>query len=84
MTKRDKREQAIRRNPNGVRFANLDRAMKDNGFARTEGAGSHVIYHHPDFAGIVTVSPHGATVKTYQVKQAIAALDAVQVKEDTP
>jgi predicted RNA binding protein YcfA (HicA-like mRNA interferase family) len=84
MTKRDKREQAIRRSPNSVRFNDLDALLQESGFIRIEGAGSHIKYRHPLFRGIVTVSPHGATIKPYQVKQAIAALDAIQAEEDTP
>lgn len=82
MTKSDKREQTIRRNPNNVRFDDLDAVLRDNGFARVEGAGSHVKYRHPKFRGIVTVSPHGATVKPYQVKEAIGAINAVRAEEE--
>ncbi len=56
--------------------------LQENGFTRVEGAGSHVKYRHPAFPGIVTISPHGAIVRGYQVKQAIEAIDGVRAAED--
>ncbi|MDQ6832426.1 MAG: type II toxin-antitoxin system HicA family toxin [Chloroflexota bacterium] len=82
MTKRDKREQTIRRNPNQVRFDDLDTILQNNDFTRVEGAGSHIKYRHSRFPGIVTVSPHDTVVKAYQVKQAIEAIDTVRATED--
>lgn len=82
MAKRDKWEQMIRSNLNQVRFDDLDTVLQNNDFTRVEGAGSHIKYRHPLFPGIVTVSPHGATVKAYQVKQAIEAIDTVRATED--
>jgi len=52
--------------------------LQDNGFNREEGDGSHKVYRHRLFDDIVTVSPHGAFVKPYQVRQALAALEAVR------
>ncbi len=54
----------------------------ENGFDDILGSGSHIKYGHPLFPGIVTLSPHGATVKGYQVKQAIAAIDVVRAAEE--
>ena len=80
MTKRQKREDKVRRNVNQVRFSDLDTFLQENGFNREEGDGSHKVYRHQFFDGIVTVSPHGAFVKPYQVRQALAALETVRKK----
>jgi len=87
MTKRDKREIAIRRNTKNVRFDDLDLVLRDAGFAprkEARGSSSHISYTHPLIADILTVvMPHGGAthVKEYQVKNALAALDAVRMKE---
>lgn len=87
MTKRDKREQTIRRNTKDVRFDDLDLVLRGAGFAprkESRGGSSHVTYVHPLIAEIVTVvMPHvGAThIKEHQVKDALAAIDAVRAKE---
>ena len=82
MAKRDKREQAIRQSPKQVRFTDLDRMLQDNGFRRDQGDGSHVVYRHPALGQRITISPHDAFVKSYQVKQSLAALDAVRATEE--
>ncbi len=56
--------------------------MQDNGFRRDQGDGSHVVYRHPALIQRVTISPHDAFVKSYQVKQSLAALDAVRAMEE--
>lgn len=87
MAKRDKREATIRRNTKNVRFDDLDRVLRDAGFAPrkdSRGGSSHVTYTHPLIAAIVTVViPHGGTahVKEYQVVNALAAIDESRVKE---
>lgn len=82
MTKRDKRETKIRNNPTQVRFDDLDSVMQGEDFDCEEGDGSHKVYRHSLYKGIVTVSPHGGMVKSYQVKQALAALDAVRTSRE--
>lgn len=82
MAKRDKREQAIRRNPKQVRYDDLHALLTDYGFDRIRGAGSHVQYRHPRFLGRVTLSPHGAFVSVYQVRQALDAIDTVSAIEE--
>ncbi len=78
MTKQEKREQRIRQNVNQVRFTTLDALLQSEGFDRTETGGSHVQYRHPKYHGVLTVATHGAFVPSYQVKQALTAIDAVR------
>jgi len=84
VAKRQKREVKIRRNVNQVRASDLDTLLQDDGFDRAETGGSHVNYRHPRFRGIVTVAAHAAFVPAYQVKEALAAIDAVRsAKEES-
>jgi predicted RNA binding protein YcfA (HicA-like mRNA interferase family) len=79
VTKQEKREQRIRQNLNQVRFSALDTLLQTEGFDRADTGGSHVHYHHPKFRGVVTVATHAAFVPSYQVKQALVAIDAVRI-----
>lgn len=87
MTKRDKRKMAIRRNTKSVRFDDLDLVLRAAEFTprkESRGGSSHVTYTHPLMTEILTVViPHGGAtyVKEYQVKHALAAIDAVRTKE---
>jgi len=87
MTKRDKREMAIRRNTKSVRFDDLDLVLRAAEFTprkESRGGSSHVTYTHPLMTEILTVViPHGGAtyVKEYQVKHALAAIDAGRTKE---
>jgi predicted RNA binding protein YcfA (HicA-like mRNA interferase family) len=86
LTKRDKRESAIRRKPKGVRFNDLDAVLRDAGFLRTQESGSHAVYRHSQYPIRATVVvPHAGEqfVKAYQVEQALAAIDAARAKEGT-
>lgn len=83
MTKREKREAAIRNNPKQVRFADLHALLKAADFddGQPGRGGSHYSYSHPDYRDIVTVPmPHGGTdhVKRPYVLDALKAIDAVR------
>jgi predicted RNA binding protein YcfA (HicA-like mRNA interferase family) len=59
MAQKEKLLTRIRRNPRQVRFDEIDKIMRQFGFAERH-TGSHYVYSHPDVAGIVTiVKPHG-------------------------
>lgn len=83
MTKRDKRELAIRRNTRQVRFDDLHIVMTDNGFVGDRNR-PHVVYHHAKHADVqVNVAkPHGGTthVKPFYVEQALAAIDEAKAR----
>ena len=81
MTKSDKREQTIRRNPNNVRFDDLDIVLLDHGFSRRNRGTSHFVYIHPLVTDHVNVPHHGTIVKPIYVKKAIAAIDGVSAVE---
>ncbi|MDQ2784024.1 MAG: hypothetical protein M3Y58_03355 [Chloroflexota bacterium] len=78
MTKRQKREQTIRRNPRQVRFDDLDNLMTDEEFNATK-ASSHVTYRHPRYRDLLVtvVEPHGGTthVNRIYMNDALTAID---------
>lgn len=80
MTKSEKREQAIRRTVQGVRFPDLDVLLRSYDFLPTQ-KGSHVTYAHPKYADqrVTIVKPHGGatTVKAVYVRNALTVIDTV-------
>ncbi len=82
MTKREKREAAIRSNPKQVRFADLDTVLVSYDFEvrQARSGTSHYIYIHEDYLGELTIPlPHGGNthVLVIYVKRALAAIDIV-------
>lgn len=82
MTKREKREAAIRSNPKQVRFADLNLLLLSYDFEvrQARSGTSHYVYTHEDYLGELTVPlPHGGNthVLVVYVKRALAAIDAV-------
>jgi predicted RNA binding protein YcfA (HicA-like mRNA interferase family) len=80
MTKREKREIAMRSNPKNVSFEDLDLVLSDNGFTsmRPSGGSSHVTYSHPRLPDILTIPIRKPHVKRPYVEQAIKAIDAAR------
>ncbi len=81
MTRMERRERAIRRNPNDVRFDDLDLLLRAYGFTRRNRGKSHHVYRHPSITEHVNVPVHGSTVKPIYVKQALAAIDAIKATQ---
>lgn len=81
MTKREKRELAMRRNTAQIRFEQLHDLLVDNGF-RYSINGSHYNYEHGRYGDIQpgVVKPHGGTkhVLPVYVKKALAAIDEIR------
>lgn len=82
MTKREKREAAIRSNPKQVRFADLDILLDSYDFEvrQARSGTSHYVYSHEDYPGELTIPlPHGGNthVLVIYVKRALAAIDIV-------
>jgi len=79
MSKKDKREAAIRNNPYNVRFTDLIGWVESEGFRlRTRGATSHQIYTHADYSGKLNFQNVKGMAKGYQVEQAIEAIDEIR------
>ena len=76
MTKADKKNQKIRRNPKNVKFQDLISWMEDNGFSLYRVSGSHHVFVHPVIETPINIQKKkDGTAKTYQVKQAIKIID---------
>jgi predicted RNA binding protein YcfA (HicA-like mRNA interferase family) len=76
MTKTDKRNQKIRRNPNSIKFQDLLTWLEDNNFTLDRVSGSHHIFVHPTIETPINVQKKkDGTVKAYQIKQTIKIID---------
>ena len=76
MTKADKLNNKIRRNPNNVKIQDLISWLENNGFSLDRVNGSHHIFVHPIIETPINIQKKkDGTAKTYQVKQAIKIID---------
>ena len=76
MTKTDKLNQKIRRNPKNIKFQDLVSWLEDNEFSLDRISGSHHIFVHPIIETPINIQKKkDDTAKTYQVKQAIKIID---------
>ena len=76
MTKNEKRDRRVRRNPGDVRFSDFVAWMKDNGFSLDRVRGSHHVFIHPEIDAPVNAQKRkDGKAKTYQVKQAIRIIE---------
>ncbi len=83
MSKVDELIARIRRNPGGVRFADLCKLCDFYfGEARYKGS-SHRVYKTP-WQGDprVNIQDHGGMAKAYQVRQVLKAIDRLEVQGD--
>ena len=76
MTKGDKRNHKIRRNPNNIKFQDFVSWLEDNGFFLDRVSGSHHVFVHSIIENPVNIQKKkDGTAKAYQVKQAIKIID---------
>ncbi len=60
----------------------LKAKLRRSGFIERTGKGSHTVWDHPDFSGILVISGHdGDDAKPYQERQVAQAIKAVQEEE---
>lgn len=81
MTKRDKRLQAIRHNPQDVRFEDACLAAEAIGFSRRGGEGSHRVYGREGEPMILNFQNRQGLIAEYQAKQLISMLDKYEEPE---
>ncbi len=81
MTKKDKELKRIKNNPKDVQFANLRKVLGDAGFKERQpkGGSSHYIYYHKSLDRIVTLTKGSKRLPEYQVKDALRALQRLEV-----
>ncbi len=76
MTRADKLNQKIRRDPNNIKFQDLINWLKNNGFSLDRVNGSHHIFVHSNIETPINIQKKkDDTAKTYQIKQAIKIID---------
>ncbi len=77
MASKRKKFQKIKQNPKGVKFDDLVSCLKAFGFTLERISGSHHIFTHPNWDGILNIQNRRGEVKPYQVRQAIKAIEEV-------
>jgi predicted RNA binding protein YcfA (HicA-like mRNA interferase family) len=84
MSKAEKRLEAIRANPNDVRFETLISVAERLGFVHLGTGGSHGQYRHPGPPPEhLTLQPRSdGKAKPYQVKQFLQAVDRLFEEQD--
>ena len=69
MTKADKKNQKIRRNPNNVKFKGFISWLEDNGFTLDRVSVSHHVFVHPVIETPMNIQKKkDGSAKAYQVK----------------
>jgi len=78
MTQREKRHERIVNNPANVDFEDIKPWLHDFGFRLERIAGSHHIFRHSITKKKLNFQPDpSGKAKTYQVKQAIKAIESL-------
>ena len=82
MTQREKRHERIINNPADVDFGDVKPWLQGFGFRLERVVGSHHIFRHPITKAKLNFQPdRSGKAKTYQVKQAIKAIESVKEME---
>jgi predicted RNA binding protein YcfA (HicA-like mRNA interferase family) len=76
MSKREKRLQKLRQNPNSVTFDDLAQVLNDAGFELDHATGSHHVFRSSVGEDMWTlVIPHARPVKPAYTRKAVNAID---------
>jgi predicted RNA binding protein YcfA (HicA-like mRNA interferase family) len=82
MSKREKRLEKIRQNPKDVSFEELRQVLEDHGFTLESVAGSHHNFKRRVKTETFKITiPYHKPIKSFYVKQAIKAIDAILALE---
>jgi hypothetical protein len=76
MSKCDKLLKRARQAPKAVRFEELCALAECYGFVFARQEGSHRVYKHPAFRGIMDFQNDNGQAKPYQVRQLLEAIEA--------
>lgn len=63
-----------------ISFRNFEALLVAAGFELHRQKGSHRSYLHPQVAEVLTVQPHGAEARRYQVRKFLAMMEAYGLK----
>jgi len=76
MSKRDKLLNKAKTSPSNLRFTELCQLAEAYGFRFSRQVGSHRIYKHHSYKGIMDFQDNKGKAHSYQVDQLLAAIDA--------
>lgn len=70
----------MKRSPRNIRFDELDRFLRSEGFTAVPQGGSHVVYRRNDGTKVTVVRPHGGakTVHIAPVKRVLQIVETVR------
>ena len=78
MPKCEKLLKQAKRSPGGLRFEEACQLAECYGFVFTRQRGSHRQYKRPGYIGLVNLQDDNGKAKPYQVKQLLAAIEAIE------
>ena len=84
MSRFTKLHNKIKNNPQEIRFEEIDSLLKNAGFQKRKGKGSHMIYSHPDLNDIrdyITIPYKKPHIKKIYIKRALEILE--RLNQDT-
>ena len=82
MSKREKRLQKIRQNPNNVSIDELAQVLKDYGIEYDHATGSHHIYRYTLNGQKLRLSiPYRKPIKAIYVKESILVIDQIRAEQ---
>ncbi len=84
MTRKAKLFERIRNNPKGATFPEVQKLLIDAGFGERQprGGSSHYVYYHRLLDGIVTLTRGSKTLPEYQVKDAMRAMERLEIGDE--
>ncbi len=77
MTQKEKLHEKIKNCHDNVRFDDVVTWLLSWGFSKRAGKGSHTVFTHPGYNGKLTFQSVNGTAKSYQIKQALAAIKEI-------
>ena len=77
LARRDKLIEAMRNNPQDVRFEDINNVLSYYGFV-SRIKGSHYTYSHQDLPGVQICIPKARPVKAIYVKEALKWIDTIR------
>ena len=82
MTKRSKLLEKIKNNPQDAHFDEVRKMLIEAGFRERhpKSGSSHYVYYHESLDRIVTLTKGGKRLPEYQVKDALRALQRLEVE----
>jgi len=77
MSKKDKLLREAANNPHGLSFNNFETLVSQCGWVLSRQNGSHQVWSHPKYDGILSIQNKKGMAKGYQVKQFFSKMELI-------